>query len=82
MGSFKSQMKRADASGAAYAIIIGEDEIASGTAIVKHLRDADMNNNQQNISLDAITEHLIDQISGDSDHDHGHLHAGQLHTHH
>ncbi len=32
IGSFKSQMKRADASGAAYAVIIGEDEIAQGMA--------------------------------------------------
>jgi histidyl-tRNA synthetase len=81
-GSFKSQMKRADASGAAYAIIIGEDEIASGTAIVKHLRDADMTNNQQSISLEALTDHLIDQITGADDTDHAHFHAGQLHTHH
>ncbi len=81
-GSFKSQMKRADASGAAYAIILGEDEIASGTAIVKHLREADMTNNQQSVSLEALVDHLIDQMIGDDEHDHGHLHAGQLHTHH
>ncbi len=37
-GSFKSQMKRADASGAAYALIIGEDEVAQGTVAVKPLR--------------------------------------------
>ena len=82
LGSFKSQMKRADASGAAYAIIIGEDEIASGTAIVKHLREADMTNNQQSVTLEALADHLIDRMIGDDEHDHGHLHAGQLHTHH
>jgi histidyl-tRNA synthetase len=82
LGSFKSQMKRADASGAAYAVILGEDEIASGTAIVKHLREADMTNNQQSVSLEALTDHLIDRMIGDDEHDHGHLHAGQLHTHH
>ena len=82
VGSFKSQMKRADASGAAYAIIIGEDEIASGTAIVKHLREADMTNNQQSVTLEALADHLIDRMIGDDEHDHGHLHAGQLHTHH
>ncbi len=32
-GSFKSQMKRADASGAAYAIIIGDDEVSKGMAL-------------------------------------------------
>jgi histidyl-tRNA synthetase len=37
-GGFKSQMKRADASGAVLAVILGEDEVASGEASVKHLR--------------------------------------------
>jgi histidyl-tRNA synthetase len=39
-GSFKAQMKRADVSGAQYAILIGDDEAASGTASVKPLRGA------------------------------------------
>ena len=39
-GSFKSQMKRADASGAQYAFIIGDDEAAQDTVTVKPLRDA------------------------------------------
>ena len=37
-GSFKSQMKKADKSGAAIAIILGEDELASNTVQVKFLR--------------------------------------------
>jgi histidyl-tRNA synthetase len=37
-GSFKSQMKKADASGAAYALVIGETEAAGGTVGVKPLR--------------------------------------------
>ena len=37
-GSFKSQMKRADGSGAEYAVILGEDELAEGVASVKALR--------------------------------------------
>jgi histidyl-tRNA synthetase len=36
--SLKSQMKRADASGAAFAVIVGQDEIAQGAAAVKALR--------------------------------------------
>jgi histidyl-tRNA synthetase len=40
-GSLKSQMKRADKSGALLAFIIGEDEMQSGTIGVKHLRKAD-----------------------------------------
>jgi histidyl-tRNA synthetase len=38
-GSFKSQMKRADASGARYAVIIGDDEAAAGEISVKPLRE-------------------------------------------
>jgi histidyl-tRNA synthetase len=37
-GRFKAQFKRADRSGAELALVIGEDELASGTVVVKHLR--------------------------------------------
>ncbi len=37
-GSFKSQFKRADKSGAAYALVIGESEAAAGTVSLKPLR--------------------------------------------
>ncbi len=39
MGSMKSQLRRADASGAHYAIIFGADEFARGTCLIKSLRD-------------------------------------------
>ena len=39
MGSMKSQFKKADASGAAYALIFGPDELARGEVTVKALRD-------------------------------------------
>ena len=38
-GSFKSQIKKADKSGAAVALILGEDEVGSATAGVKFLRE-------------------------------------------
>jgi histidyl-tRNA synthetase len=38
-GSFKSQLKKADASGARFALILGDDEIAKGAVTVKALRD-------------------------------------------
>jgi len=38
-GSFKSQMKKADSSGATLAIIIGENEAEKNEAAVKNLRD-------------------------------------------
>ncbi|MGE0386105.1 MAG: histidine--tRNA ligase [Gammaproteobacteria bacterium] len=37
-GGFKSQFKRADRSGAALALVLGEDEARAGTATVKFLR--------------------------------------------
>jgi histidyl-tRNA synthetase len=39
-GGFKAQMKKADASGAALALIIGENELAAGVVTVKPLRAA------------------------------------------
>ncbi len=38
-GSFKSQMKRADASAARFAVIVGEDEARAGEATLKPLRE-------------------------------------------
>ena len=75
-GSFKSQMKRADASGAAYAIIIGADEIAAGTVAVKALRSG-AENAQTTVAFDAAADYLVDQIIGDDTHGadaHQHLH--------
>ena len=37
-GSFKSQMRKADSSGARFALIIGEDELRSGEVTLKDLR--------------------------------------------
>ena len=39
MGSMKSQFKRADASGARFALIFGADEVAAGEITLKELRD-------------------------------------------
>lgn len=38
---FKSQMKKADASGARFAVFAAEDELASGTVSVKALREGE-----------------------------------------
>ena len=37
-GSFKSQFKKADKSGAQYALLLGEDEMARGEIGIKSLR--------------------------------------------
>ena len=39
MGSMKSQFKKADASGARFALVFGADELAQGVVTVKSLRD-------------------------------------------
>ncbi len=39
-GNFKSQMKKADASGARFAVIVGDDEAGAGVVSVKPLREA------------------------------------------
>lgn len=64
-GSFKSQMKKADKSGAAFAIIIGEQELNSGHIILKALRDNDLlktqglsGGEQMLIEIDQITTNL------------------------
>ena len=41
MGSIKSQFKRADASGANFALIFGAEEVANGSVTVKSLRDGE-----------------------------------------
>lgn len=73
-GGFKSQMKKADASGAAFAVIIGEDEVSNATATVKHLRTHDNEPKQVTIPFDGVPDYLVDQIVGDHDHDHVHYH--------
>jgi histidyl-tRNA synthetase len=39
-GSFKSQMKRADASGARFAVIIGDEEAGRQVVSLKPMREA------------------------------------------
>lgn len=46
-GSFKAQMKRADKSGARYALILGEDELSAGEVSLKNLRDASAGQQQR-----------------------------------
>ena len=81
-GSLKSQMKRADASGAAFAVIIGEDEVAGQTASVKTLRGVDGDSQQRTVDFDSVADYLVGEIIGASDdHDHGHDH-GHVHYKH
>lgn len=56
-GNFKKQMKKADASGADIAIIIGEDEAANGQATVKFLR---ADKPQQTLAVEQLLSALQD----------------------
>jgi histidyl-tRNA synthetase len=60
-GSFKSQFKKADRSGAGYSLIIGEEELQRGVAGVKPLRN---NGEQQEIALDALGAFLQQVVDG------------------
>jgi len=64
-GSFKSQMRKADGSGAAWAVIIGDDEAAAGEVSLKPLREtgADgVHGEQRRVRQDALVETIMDQL--------------------
>lgn len=62
-GSFKSQFKKADKSGALYALILGEDELQSNTIAIKPLRtDAE----QQSVAWGALSQHLHSSLQDDA----------------
>ena len=53
-GNMKKRMQRANAAGARYAIIIGDDELARGEAALKNLADGE----QRAVKLDALAQAL------------------------
>jgi histidyl-tRNA synthetase len=55
-GGFKAQLRRADRSGARLALIIGEDELDSGSVSVKPLRS---NVAQKIVKLEELAEALL-----------------------
>jgi histidyl-tRNA synthetase len=59
-GSFKSQMKRADKSGAKFALILGEQELADGQIGIKPLRSQD---DQSSVALDELAATLKKNLS-------------------
>ncbi len=64
-GSFKSQMKKADAAQASYALIIGEDEVSNGTLTIKHLRgNLDEKPTQVTVPSGDAADWLMGAIAG------------------
>src|SRR3546814_3089057 len=53
-GNMKKRMQRANASGAQFAVIIGDDELARGEAAVKNLQSGE----QEMIAIDAVAQRL------------------------
>ena len=64
LASFKSQMKKADASGAAFAVIVGSDELAANEAQIKDLRAS---GEQKAVPLDGVLEAVIEALVGTSE---------------
>jgi histidyl-tRNA synthetase len=60
-GSFKSQMKKADASGAPVAVIIGDDEAKAGEATLKALREE---RGQSRVPLERLPDAISDLLFG------------------
>ena len=60
-GSFKSQFKRADKSGAQLAVVLGEDELDRGVATVKALRGA---GGQQECPIAELPVRLAQLLAG------------------
>ena len=58
-GSFKSQMKRADKSGAEFALILGEQELTDGCIGVKPMRSA---GEQTNVALEELAATLEQKL--------------------
>jgi len=58
-GSFKSQMKRADASNARYALVVGDDEAARGVVSLKPLREA---GEQLPVAMDDLVRELARRL--------------------
>jgi histidyl-tRNA synthetase len=59
-GSFKSQFKRADRSGAAYALVIGDEEAAQRTVVLKPLRET---GEQVTLPQQQLITHLLGKLA-------------------
>lgn len=52
--SIKAQMKAADKAGARYSVIIGENELAAGEAVIRNMSES----SQENVPLDQVLEYI------------------------
>ena len=59
-GSFKAKLKRADRSGAAYTLLLGEDELARDSIALKPMRGQA----QRPVALNALAQAVSQAIAG------------------
>jgi len=62
--ALKGAMKSADKSGAKYSIVLGADEIASGTVALKEMKSGEA----VSVTLSALANELIERITGYGEH--------------
>jgi histidyl-tRNA synthetase len=60
-GSIKAQFKRADRSGALFALVLGDTEIAGGTVVLKSLRSDE---EQMSVARDELIDALSRRFDG------------------
>jgi histidyl-tRNA synthetase len=58
-GKMKNQFKKADKSGAALAVVLGDNEIEQGRAVVKYLR---VDQSQVEVELDRLADFVINEL--------------------
>ncbi len=60
--SLKAKMRRADKLGVSHVLILGEDELSKGAALLRSMATG----NQQEIALEGIVEQLLARLKSDS----------------
>lgn len=60
--SLKGSMRAADRTGAKLAVILGDDDIAAGTTVVKHLESGD----QTTVAIDTLIDSIQEMLTNDS----------------
>lgn len=63
-GGFKSQMKKADGSGASMALILGENELTNGTVMAKLLRGE---SSQHELKQDELADAVFELLYGEGE---------------
>jgi histidyl-tRNA synthetase len=67
-GNFKSQMRKADASGASFAVIIGDDEAKAGEVSLKALHVEGGRDGQRRLSVDLAADEIMNSyLDGDDE---------------